>query len=891
MDHALSVATQYVPYMTPPNEPSESTINAEAARVAGTNCREFYNLTELTYGVPDLISPVPILQGTAQARQLLTSLFPPDAKVCVAVSMQESKVMEVGRFQLRATASPCGAWFKVNRLTSSSPSGRKGGWTDNDCATELIMIEMDSAPKPEQLLFWRGAIALGFPVVSITDSAGKSLHVIIRVNVNALRTFQERSRQIYSLLAIFLPDPASGNASRFTRLPGIMREMGDIQKEQKLLYLNPGAPVWQPGCSFSQEVEIFSRTAEVLPEPIRKRVSARENRNRDPLTEEEENKQFRKRFDNLHVHNGVELDAVINELGWDIDAPTTSQAGEFKQYIKCPWHGEHSYGGAHDGPTDAYIYRRGTAAKFPWGFHCSHSSCCNVYRGINLMELLREEHSPVLDRHLIPFPEVADLFPDDMDTDEVISAAPSAETPASPPAGEPEEDEDGDEETVEAIKGSNDVDNAAIFVKKYKDRVRYLHDEGTWLIWNGKRWKRDVTEYIVELGDTVSQMLIRRATNDPEMRIAKQAGNVKAIEQMLKKARVRKGIKSSSDKFDTDPWLLGCPNGTLNLQTGEFRAARPQDRITRSLSVPYDPSAVCPRWDEFVRELHPNDPQVTSFLRRFFGYTLTGSVGEQVMLIFLGHGCNGKSTLTKHLQEMMGEYAVTCPKSLLLSPKNGESEGASPEVIGLKGARMGTVAETDPGVSLSDSRIKLMVGGEKVTGRKLYGDFQTFSPEAKLILSTNHTPRVKGNDVGIWRRLLLVEFKENFDKRRDPMLDHFLEKERAGILNWALRGWREYQDSGLQVPASVLANTEEYRRSEDYIGIFIEERLEMTPSPPIAKGAVYDAYKSWAHSNGCHTMQSQTLSKVLMERGAQEKRTGKGRFWTNLVLKDEILSD
>lgn len=877
--------------MTSPNEPSDFIINTEAAIIAGQNCREFYELIDITHGVPPLQSPIPPAKGTAQARQLLTTLFPADALVCLAVSMQSTKIMEVGKFNLLVDSSEDGAWFKVNRLVSPGPTGARGGWTDDDCAKELTMLEMDRAPKPEQLLFWRSALALGFPIVSITDSGGKSLHVIVRINANSERTYRERVRGLARSIVVFLPDATSTNCSRFTRLPGINRGTGDAQRFQELLYLNPDAPVWEPGCEFTELLDQFSKTARTLPPSFVSQVAARNNRNRDPLTEEQENKDFHKRFQAVKVRDGVQLDELVSEMGWDLGDPVPTHNGEFKQYIKCPWHLEHSGAGAKDGPTDAYIYRRGTAARFPWGFHCSHSSCCNVYRAINLLELLRSEHPESLERHLTPFADPVELFPDEIEeetaqeTPEKVEVSPVATVPKAE-----EGEEDGEEDKVDAVR-CNDIDNAAVFVKKYKDRVRYLHDEQTWLIWNGKRWKRDVTEYIVELGDVVSRILMNRAGNEEEVRIAKQAGNVKSIEQMLKKARVRKGIKSSSDKFDTDPWLLGFPNGTLNLETGEFRPARPQDRITRAVSVAYNPEATCPRWEQFVAELHPNDPQVTSFLRRFFGYTLTGSVREQVMLIFLGHGCNGKSTLTKHIQEVMGEYAVTCPKSLLISPKNGEGEGASPEVIGLKGARMGTVAETDPGVSLSDSRIKLMVGGEKVTGRKLYGDFQTFSPEAKLILSTNHTPRVKGNDVGIWRRLLLVEFKENFDKRRDPMLDHILETEHAGIMNWAIAGWKDYQESGLRVPASVLANTEEYRRSEDYIGIFIEERLEIGAATPISKGMIYDAYKNWAHANGCHTMQSQTLSKVLMERGAEEKRTGKGRFWTNLVLKDEIMSE
>ena len=902
--------------MTAPNEPSKSTINAQAAIVAGRNCREFFDLTDITHGVPPLRSPIPLAKGTAQARQLITTLFPLTARVCVAVSCNSTKTMEAGKFSLLIEEAPDGALFKTNHVVSNVPSGLKGGWTDKDCATELVMIEMDRAPKPEQLLFWRAALALGFPVVSLTDSGSKSIHAIIRVRAGSHRTYREKAHAVIRLLGVFIPDATSANCSRFTRLPGIHRGEGDAKRFQELLYLNPDAPVWNPldgpqfgmGHDFFRAVSEFSKTAMPVPEKILSQEKARQSHNLDPLTREQEDREFRKRLDALRIKNGIALDDAISELGWEVGESFTTPAGEFKQYVQCPWHAEHSGGGASDGPTDAYIFRRGTAARFPWGFHCSHSSCCGVYKAIDLLERIREDHAPVVENHILPFVTPEELFPDDggdgADTTPRMSLSPDGdeETALSECASVQSFDDlstvrtdHGDEEAVEVPMDmstvSNDSDYTDIFVRKFKSRVRYLHDERTWLIWNGKRWKRDVTEYINLLADDVRKHLMKKAANTPEMRSAKQAGNLKAIEQMLKKARGYKELYAKSAEFDTDKWLLGCKNGVLNLRTGEFRPARPLDKITRSVSVQFDPLAACPRWEKFIEELHPGDPLIQHFLRRFFGYALTGSVQEQKMLIFLGHGCNGKSTLTKHIQKVLGEYALTCPKSLLLSSKNGDGEGASPEVISLKGIRMGTVAETDPGVALSDSRIKLMVGGEEVTGRKLYGQYETFEPEAKLILSTNHTPRVKGNDKGIWRRIMLVDFKEDFDDRRDPLLDHIIETEYAGILNWMIRGCMEWQEKGLMPPSSITSSTEEYRYGEDYLKQFIEERIDFKDGVGTPKSDIYQAFSRWAGINGYNAMPSVTFGKAMTERGGLSGRSSVGRFWTNLVLKDEIMSE
>ena len=47
-------------------------------------------------------------------------------------------------------------------------------------------------------------------------------------------------------------------------------------------------------------------------------------------------------------------------------------------------------------------------------------------------------------------------------------------------------------------------------------------------------------------------------------------------------------------------------------------------------------------------------------------------------------------------------------------------------------------------------------------------DFWSFLPTHKVILITNHKPRIEGTDEGIWRRLRLVPFTTIFWDPSDP---------------------------------------------------------------------------------------------------------------------------
>jgi putative DNA primase/helicase len=197
--------------------------------------------------------------------------------------------------------------------------------------------------------------------------------------------------------------------------------------------------------------------------------------------------------------------------------------------------------------------------------------------------------------------------------------------------------------------------------------------------------------------------------------------------------------------------------------------------------------------------------------------------------------------------------------------------------------------------------MKDLCGGEKLQARRMREDFWEFDPTHKLVMLTNHKPKVTGTDAGAWRRLRLVPFRatywnpddhpdweaEGLDpaKRQDKQLDGKLRAEATGILAWLVRGCLDWQREGLTLPEQVQAATAEYRDSEDVLAQFIAERCVTGGTHLRCKlSELYAAYRGWSDAAGERAMGSKTFSQSLAERNF-ERSLSNGTWYRGIELR------
>jgi putative DNA primase/helicase len=267
--------------------------------------------------------------------------------------------------------------------------------------------------------------------------------------------------------------------------------------------------------------------------------------------------------------------------------------------------------------------------------------------------------------------------------------------------------------------------------------------------------------------------------------------------------------------LDTNPMLLNCGNGTLDLSTGILREHSPDDYITRIVSIDFDPGAECPVFIQFLRKIFTDDDELMCYLQRFIGYCLTGRTDEQVLLFLYGTGANGKTTLANIIGALLGDFAATAGGDLLLQ-RNGGDLNTLVALAALRGTRLVKISELDDGERIAEARVKSLTGGDVISCRFLHQGFFEYRPAFKVLLLGNYKPTIRGTDHGIWRRIHLLPFKVTIsDSEKDPGLYQKLMNELPGILAWAVRGCMAWQKHGLHPPKVVLEEVNAYRKDED----------------------------------------------------------------------------
>lgn len=474
-----------------------------------------------------------------------------------------------------------------------------------------------------------------------------------------------------------------------------------------------------------------------------------------------------------------------------------------KHHIRCANEDRHTDAGA-DVATMIVNSSQSTTKGFV--YHCRHAHCDGVDRLVFLRRMLEQGWF-----------KVSDLTDPRFLTSSRLPAEDAADV----------------ELTEHAV--------ALAFANRHEGDLRYCHTAKSWYVWEGRCWVQNRTQ----LAFNHSRDFVAEMNGNAEFKTRAMTGKATFAGAVERFAQADPRLAVTSTIWDRDPFLLGTPNGTVDLRTGHLREAVRTELITR-VTATGPVQAGCPNWLAFLHQAAGGDGDVVSFLQRWCGYCLTGDTREHALLFGYGPGGNGKSVFLNTVSRILGGYHKTAAMDVLTDMQGSQHKTF---IAMLNGARLVTAAETEEGRAWAETKVKELTGGTEITANFMRCDPFSFVPQFKIIVTGNHKPILKNVDEAMRRRLNIVPFIHQ-PTHPDRQLEAKLEAEWPGILQWMIDGCLAWQRQGLQRPKAVVDATAEYFAAQDYFGRWLSECCIVDPSLSSKPGMLLAHFRQWCEQNG-----------------------------------------
>lgn len=321
---------------------------------------------------------------------------------------------------------------------------------------------------------------------------------------------------------------------------------------------------------------------------------------------------------------------------------------------------------------------------------------------------------------------------------------------------------------------------------------------------------------------------------------------------------------------DDKGYIANVKNGLLNIYTKELLPHTPDFVSLIQYPVEYDPNATAPNWDKCISDWMsgPEQEEKTKLIKQFCGYCLSSSMLYDRALFMVGDGGNGKSTFIDTIGMVFGPDATSHIDLESLYDKYGFN--------GLIGKRLNIIEEVH-GNYYQSNKLKKLISGEAVTIDKKYKDMFTFRPQVKFAFSVNMLPRVDDTSTGTERRILAVQFLNNY--RDNPNLAlrssvGLLAQELPGILNWMIEGAIDLSnDKKFITTQEQIRMLDEYREENSSVEGFLSQCIALNEFTSIDTPTLYEEYKIWSMSDGGRKVKANiTFTKEVKAYGAKGNR-------------------
>lgn len=197
--------------------------------------------------------------------------------------------------------------------------------------------------------------------------------------------------------------------------------------------------------------------------------------------------------------------------------------------------------------------------------------------------------------------------------------------------------------------------------------------------------------------------------------------------------------------------LIPFRNGLLRLADGMLLPHSPIYFINFVVQCDYTSAYGCPVFEQYLRDVTGEDPQLMDRIWEFIGCCLT-KVDIKRIFVVQGRTNGGKSVLINILKHLF----PGCVQSYL----NAHDLGKEFSMIEYKGKQLCVCSDMKSGYldETAVSNLKKASGRDTMNTNVKYGSYTEFEFKGKIVLVTNHPILTKQYDEAFWARLVAIPF-------------------------------------------------------------------------------------------------------------------------------------
>lgn len=416
--------------------------------------------------------------------------------------------------------------------------------------------------------------------------------------------------------------------------------------------------------------------------------------------------------------------------------------------------------------------------------------------------------------------------------------------------------------------------------------------------------------------DTFKQMHECSTADSEEDRLGKLQTKLCKLLNNLKTAPFKSNVMKEArevfydpkfhENLNQNPMLICFNNGVYDFELDEFRPGRPEDKLSKSLSIDYiefsPDSKEVEEVDIFFKKIFPDESVRTYFLNHYCDLFIGGNLQKKIHF-WIGEGDNGKSVTQNLFEKMLGQLSVKFDTTLFTGKKTNLGSAAPELARAAAPVRHAVLEEPDNDEQLNIGYLKKLSGNDTYFARDLFQagkDVREIKPMFEMTFICNKLPPLKKSDKATWNRIRVIPFESTF---ADNCPETFEEQMRQKIfpidrefdqkipkmieaLAWFLIEWRKRRQT-ISEPSKVKQATKRYEAENDLLSEYLEESIINMEGSVLHLNEVYNHFKEWyknAYPSHCNVTRNEIKSYLIKHWGTPETKILQ---WKNVAFAEE----